>query len=312
MVDNVWKAPTPIANAYTDEEPALTGDGTNLYLAFKKLNTRNLYLSKFSDDAWSNPVQTNISTDESPALAWTGSALYMFWQSWDGKKTNKHIDFGLVNTQTGNVTNTGQVNGAKSGNGPGAVWWNSQLNVAHTGDVSSSIYYDQGTVGSGVSWFECEPKNKKSKKQPALAAAGNTLYMFHTGEGTKSKDVMLGTHGSGSGCKDWSDDNSVPDAKTKATPGAAGWLSQYIVLSHNGEDENHLLWHYLDIANNVWHNQGTIGNILREVKSKYAPALWYLPTQPKTAKSKSGMYLVYAENEHDSDQLNWTYLPEIE
>lgn len=306
--ENHWSKPVGIPGAYSDATPALTSDGSTLYAAYKKLGTNEIWMISFVDGVWGTPTKTNIQSKQGPALAWINSTLYLYWQS----VNNKNIDHGHVDPSTFNVSSISQVADAASGNAPAAIGWSNAENVTHTGSSSSSIYYD--TTQSG-GWKEYKPSNQKSKKSPALAASPDTLYQFHTGEGSKWDHIMMGTLKSGADPKDgWTSDTYVDKAKTDAGPGAA-YIAQdgrdYIILAHNGDFKNHILWHYLDVGSNQWHEQGTVGNPAAPVKTEFNPALFWLqePASEKHSKEPTyGMYLLYAENENTSNQLRWSVL----
>lgn len=324
LPQRAWTTPTPIDNAYSDDSPALAGDGTRLFLAFKKAGSTDIYYSMYSNGTWSTPAYTYIQSEKGPALTWNPSTgtLYMYWQAVGSDSLS--LDFGTIDLQSGYGTRKGQVASAYTGNSPASTWFDGGTWLVHTGKTSDDIYYCEP---DGTGWDEDNIKGKSSNRAPALAATSSDLYMVHGGGGaTDQNDLywssLTTTADPHSG---WTDDQELDNGGTSGRPGLGAWQDQYLILAHNSSGfinllhpETSLQWHYYDVANGAWHWQGYCG---RKFQTSYGPALFYLPAPAGGggggiggiggSSIPYGMYMVWPNAADTSNQLVWSVLESV-
>lgn len=346
LPERPWSKPTPIANAYSDDSPALATDGTTLYLVFKKAGVTDIYFSSFTDGTWTGPVYTGIQSEDGPALTWnpTEGKLYMFWQAVGEDALD--LDYGTFDLSSGSCTRVGQVASASTGNSPASTWWQSGIWIVHTGRTSDDIYYCEP---DGDNWDEDNIKGKSSNRAPAIAAIGNVLYMVHSGGGaTDEKDLFWSPlPSSDDPHKDWPGDEELSNGATSGRPGLGAWTSEYLILAHNSSSfinlihpEASLQWHYYDVANDAWHWEGYCGP---KFQTTSGPALCYFSPPESTVagpggggpggggpggggpgggglgggglggggEATTGMYMVWPNAADTSNQLVWSVLKSV-
>ena len=308
---NFWSSPAVVPSCYTESDPALTGDASNMYLAFQKKGTNQLDMARYEksgrDWIWTGPVYTGQTSNFGPALTVHNGAVYMVWLSTD---STSHFSYGRLQDD-GTFTFDGFVSDAVSIEAPTCASWNGALWVGYIDKDTRQII---STSLNGSKWSTpSEVHNQLSQDGPVFCTADNKLYLFHRGK--TSEDIHYSARSTNQ--SDWPENEVVDDAISQERPGA-GLFGNFLVMVHNGKKDPHIWWHYLDLGANVWHHMGLCGGEIdvgpitiepRHLETNKAPALWLRSDDSGVEKGR--LMMVYANVTDGSNQLAFSFLSEI-
>ena len=249
----------------SDSDLSVTNDTTGVVLAWMKSGT--VRVCRYKEDGAGTPVDTGISSSFAPSITKYADALYLFWVN-----SSHKVQYSILDPITLLATTIETVPIMATQSGVATASFKGKLIVLHIGNSSRKIYqmsYDLETN----TWSSTDSPvsgGQSSKDGPAMAAAGDLLFMAHRGQtsGIGGNTVYYSTN-SGGQYGQWSNNQQIASARAQTRPGA-GTLTDYVVVVHNGNTTSSLRLVYSNASQIHWVGDEQIGD---GYSSGYAPAV---------------------------------------
>ncbi len=253
----------------SDSDLSVTNDTTGVVLAWMKSGT--VRVCRYKEDGAGSPVDTGLSTSHAPSITKYADALYLFWVT-----SSQKVQYTILDPITLLATRIETVPIMATKSGVATAIFKGKLILLHIGKTSGiagrTIYqmsYDLET-NTWSSKDSSVSGNQSSKDGPAMAAAGDLLFMAHRGQtdGAGGNTVYYSTN-SGGQPGQWSVNKQIASARAQTRPGA-GAITDYVVVVHNGNSTSGLRLVYTNASQIQWVGDEQIGD---GYSSGYAPAV---------------------------------------
>lgn len=253
----------------SDSDLSVTNIANVVVLAWKK--SGKLLVCRYGKDGAEAPVSTGISSDHAPSITAYLGKLYLFWVT-----AKKKVQYTILDPETLLPTAILSVPIMSTKSGVATAEFKGKLVLLHIGQtdgIGGRTIYQMSYDAESNAWSSKDPPvsgDQESKDGPALAAAGDLLFMAHRGktDGVGGNTVYYSTNASGEP-GNWSKNRQAADARAKTRPGA-GALSDFVVVVHNGNTDSDLRLVFTNATQILWVGDERIGD---GYSSGYAPAV---------------------------------------